>query len=147
PRCARKPLRVPRRATPMQVGGTAVRGPGVGVAAAAVLVRPRGTVAGGFVSAQPTGLLGAIGARSDLEEVVLYTGLLVEPFAFLTNPGVRLVSFFFGPIERMARTMGGRVEFLAADFHGIERLGPPPKPRVMLAATTPPDAEGWANVG
>jgi len=117
------------------------------LADAAALVRPRDTVACGFVSAQPTGLLGAIGARSDLEEVVLYTGLLVEPYSFLTNPGVRLVSFFFGPIERMARTMGGRVEFLAADFHGIERLSLRLKPRIMLAVTTPPDADGWLNFG
>ena len=48
---------------------------------AATLVRPRDTVACGFVSAQPTGLLEALGARTDLEEVVVYTGLLVEPFA------------------------------------------------------------------
>ena len=114
---------------------------------AAALVRPRDTVAFGFVSAQPTGLLGAIGTRNDLEEVVLYTGLLVEPFAFLTNPGVRVVSFFFGPIERMSRAMGGRVEFLAVDFHGIERLGLRLKPRVMLAVTAPPDADGWLNFG
>src|SRR5262249_10160148 len=114
---------------------------------AVALVRRRDTVACGFVSAQPTGILGALGARDDLEEVVLYTGLLVEPYAFLANPGVRVVSAFFGPIERMSRAMGGRVEFLAADFHGIERLGLRLKPRVVLAVTTTPEAEGWANVG
>ena len=111
------------------------------------LVRPRDTVACGFVSAQPTGLLGALGARTDLEEVVLYTGLLVEPYTFLTNPGVRVVSAFFGPIERMSRSMGSRVEFLAVDFHGIERLGLRLKPRIMLAVTTPPDADGWLSFG
>src|SRR5262245_34191020 len=114
---------------------------------AVALVRPRDTVACGFVSAQPTGFLGALGARDDLEEVILYTGLLVEPYAFLTNAGVRVVSAFFGPIERMSRAMGGRVEFLAVDFHGIERLGLRLKPRVVLAVTTPPDADGWLSFG
>jgi acyl-CoA hydrolase len=117
------------------------------LADAVALVRPRDTVACGFVSAQPTGLLGALGARTDLEEVVLYTGLLVEPYTFLTNPGVRVVSAFFGPIERMSRGMGSRVEFLAVDFHGIERLGLRLKPRIMLAVTTPPDADGWLSFG
>ena len=62
------------------------------LADAVALVRPRDTVACGFVSAQPTGFLAALGARDDLEEVVLYTGLLVEPYAFLTNPGVRCIA-------------------------------------------------------
>src|SRR5262249_28204316 len=68
-------------------------------------------------------------------------------YALRTTPAVRVVSAFFGPIERMSRAMGGRVEFLAVDFHGIERLGLRLKPRVVLAVTTPPDADGWLSFG
>jgi acyl-CoA hydrolase len=114
---------------------------------AARLVRPRDAVLCGFVAGQPPGLLEALGARTDLEDVVLYTGLLIRPFALLRNPGVRVVSGFFGPIERMARAAGARVDYLPADFSGLERLALRLKPRVVLAVTTPPDREGWLSFG
>ena len=125
------------------------RAPGrqIDLAAAAALVRPRDTVVTGFVSGQAAGILGALGERGDLEDVTLYTGLLVEPYALLQRPGVRVVSAFFGPIERMARAMGARVEFLAVDFHGLERLARRLRPRVLLAVTTLPDADGWLSFG
>src|SRR5436309_1220450 len=44
--------------------------------------------------------------RGDLEDIVLYTGLLQRPYALVQNPGVRVVSGFFGPVERMARAAG-----------------------------------------
>src|SRR5206468_11527502 len=107
--------------------------------AAARLVRPRDSLLCGFVAGQPVGFLEALGARTDLEDVVLYTGLLLRPYALLQNPGVRVVSGFFGPIERMARAAGARVGYLPADFNDLERLGLRLKPRVVLAVTSPPD--------
>src|SRR6266481_723626 len=115
--------------------------------AAARLVQPRDTVLCGFVAGQPVGFLDALGARTDLEDVVLYTGLLTRPFALLQNPGVRVVSGFFGPIERMARAAGARVSYLPADFNGLERRALRMKPRVALAVTSPPDREGWLSFG
>jgi len=117
------------------------------VAAAARLVRPRDTVIAGFAAGQPVGFLEALGARTDLEDVVLYTGLLLRPYALLQNPGVRVVSGFFGPIERMARAAGARVGYLPADFNDLERLGLRLKPRVVLAVTSPPDRDGWLSFG
>src|SRR6058998_558413 len=114
---------------------------------AARLVQPRDTVLCGFVAGQPVGFLEALGERTDLEEVVLYTGLLLRPYAFLQHPGVRVVSGFFGPIERMARAAGVRVGYLPADFNGLERLGLRLKPRVALAVTSPPDHDGWLSFG
>src|SRR5437762_10817308 len=64
---------------------------------AARLVQPRDTVLCGFVAGQPVGFLDALGARTNLEDVALYTGLLTRPFALLQNPGVRVVSGFFDP--------------------------------------------------
>jgi adhesin HecA-like repeat protein len=114
---------------------------------AAGLVRAGDSVLAGFAAGQTVGILEALGARRDLERVVLYTGLLIRPFALLQHPGVRVVSGFFGPIERMARAAGADVEYLPADFHGLERLALRMKPRVVLAVTTPPDAEGWMSFG
>src|SRR5439155_340726 len=53
--------------------------------AAARLVRPRDSLLCGFVAGQPVGFLEALGARTDLEDVVLYTGLLTQPFALRGN--------------------------------------------------------------
>src|SRR5205809_4611689 len=89
--------------------------------AAARLVRPRDSLLCGFVAGQPVGFLEALGARTDLEDVVLYTGLLTQPFALLQNPGVRVVSGFFGPFEGMARGSGGGVRYLLADVSCLVR--------------------------
>jgi acyl-CoA hydrolase len=120
---------------------------GLDLDAAAGLVRPRDSLLCGFAAGQPVGFLEALGARSDLVDVVLYTGLLMRPFALLENPGVRVVSGFFGPIERMARAAGRRVSYLPADFSHLERLGLRMRPRVVLAVTSPPDREGWLSFG
>ena len=115
--------------------------------AAVALVRPRDTLACGFVAGQPAGFLDALGARRDLTDVTLYTGLLVQPYTLLQNPGVRIVSGFFGPIERMARAAKARVSYLPRDFNGLERLAERLVPRVVLAVTTPPDADGYLSFG
>jgi len=114
---------------------------------AAALVQPRDTLACGFVAGQPAGFLDALGVRTDLEDVVLYTGLLLQPYTLLQNRGSRIVSGFFGPIERMARAAGARVTYLPRDFNGLERLASQVVPRVVLAVTTPPDADGFLNFG
>jgi acyl-CoA hydrolase len=115
--------------------------------AAARLVRPRDTVLFGFVAGQPAGLLEAFGGRTDLEDVVLYTGLLMRPYRFLQNPKVRVVSGFFGPIDRLAREAGARVSYQPADFSTLERLALRIRPRVVLGVTSPPDADGFLSFG
>jgi acyl-CoA hydrolase len=115
--------------------------------AAARLVRPRDSLLCGFVAGQPVGILEALGARTDLEDIVLNTGLLQRPFTLLQNPAVRVVSGFFGPVERMARVAGARVSYLPADFSGLERLALRLRPRIVLAVTSPADADGWLSFG
>lgn len=121
--------------------------PQTSLADAVALVRPRDTLTCPFAAGQPAGFLEALGARADLEDVTITSGILIKPFSFLRNPAVRFLSGFFGPIERMARAAGARVEYLAGDFHGLERLAIRMKPRVVVMATTPPDADGWLSLG
>lgn len=94
---------------PTYGGRMTPKGKQLDAAAAAALIRPRDVLLCGFVAGQPVALLEAIGE-------VLYCGILGRPYAFLKNPEVRVVSGFFGPVERMARAAGGRVSFLPADF-------------------------------
>jgi acyl-CoA hydrolase len=123
------------------------KGKKLALADAARLVRPRDVISCGFVAGQPVGFLEALGARTDLEDIALYTGLLLRPYALLQHPAVRVVSGFFGPIERMARAAGARVGYLPADFSGLERRALRVRPRVVLAVTSPPDADGWLSFG
>ena len=84
---------------------------------AAALIRPRDTLICGFVPGQPIGLLEAIGARADLEDVVLYSGLLARPYALLRNPGMRVVDVDFGRHQIVVRSGKGdedRVTMLPA---------------------------------
>lgn len=122
-----------------------MKGAQLSLAEAAALVRRRDTLTCGLAIAQPTALLDAIGVRDDFEDLQIFSGLLVRPYGFLTRRGVRVVSGFFGPIERMARGAGIDVQYLPADFTGLERLVLAQRPRVVVAATTPPDAEGWMS--
>jgi len=57
--------------------------------AAARLVPPRDILLCGFAAGQSVGFLEALGKRTDLVDVVLYTGLLTRPYALLRSSGVR----------------------------------------------------------
>jgi acyl-CoA hydrolase len=114
---------------------------------AAALIRPRDSVSAGLATGQPVGLLETLGKRTDLEAVELHSALLVRPFAVLQNPAVRNISGFLGPFEREARSRGAHIEYLPATFEGMELLALQIKPRVMLASTTLPDADGWMSFG
>lgn len=115
--------------------------------AAAALIRPRDTVATGLATGQPPGVLEALGERDDFDELVLFAGLFTQPYALLTRSGVRTVSGFFGPVERMARAAGANIEYLPSDFIGLEQTALHLKPRVVTAATTVPDEGGYLSFG
>src|SRR5712671_7159877 len=93
----------------------------------------------GLLTGQARAVLRAIGPRDPARPLALYVGLLVEPYACLRDPAVRVISGFFGPIERMARQAGLPVEFLPSDFHGFERLTFRLRPQVVATPVSPPD--------
>lgn len=111
------------------------------------LVRPDDTVAAPIAGGQPAGFLTALAERDDWQSLTLFSGLLIAPYPVLTHPNVRLISGFYGPIERMLRSMQGRVDYLPADFIGWERYAALARPRVVVSALAPMDDHGYLNFG
>lgn len=117
------------------------------VAEAVRLIAPRDTLAAPIATGQPAAFLAALGDRADWEDLIIFTGLLIEPYPVIQRDGVRLISGFYGPIERMLRSAGGRVDYLPADFLGWERYARRAKPRVLVSALSPMDERGYFSFG
>jgi acyl-CoA hydrolase len=95
---------------------------------------------------QPASFLHALGEREGFERLVVFAALLMDFFPLFTRPGVRLLSGFFGPVERALRAAGHDVEFVPSDFRGFSRLARRIGPRVMATAAAPPGADGSVSL-
>jgi acyl-CoA hydrolase len=115
--------------------------------AAAALVRSEDSIAAPIATGQPAAFLSALGKRDDFTRLTIFSGLLIEPYAVLQRPGARLISGFFGPLERMLVKAGGTVDYLPADFLGWERYALQVRPRVMASALAPMDDRGFLSFG
>ena len=73
-------------------------------AEAAAKFRPRDTFGMPFGPGQPASLLHALGERDDWEHLDVFGALLLDLYPLFTKPGVRYVSGFFGPAERVLAT-------------------------------------------
>ncbi len=105
------------------------------------------TLAVPIATGQPAAFLAALGERDDWRNLVVFGGLLVEPYAFLQRPQIRFISGFFGPIERMHRAAGGEIDYLPADFLGWARYARLASPRVVATAVAPMDERGFFSLG
>jgi acyl-CoA hydrolase len=113
---------------------------------AAALVRPRDTLALPLGPGIPSAFLHALGARTDFEALTVSCGLLLDWFELFTRTGVRLLSGFYGPIERALRDSGHDVHFVPADFRRFTTVLEAFAPRVMATTAAPPDADGWVSL-
>ncbi len=111
------------------------------------LIKVADTLAAPIATGQPAAFLSGLAQRSDYQNLTIFTGLLIEPYAVLQQPGVRLISGFYGPIDRMLKSMGANVEYLPADFLGWERYAHLACPRVVVSALAPMDEHGYLNFG
>lgn len=109
---------------------------------AVALMRPRDHLCVPLGPGQPATFLETLGERDDWEELTISGALLLGPYAVLMKPGVRLLSGFFGPVERMMRDMGLNVQFVPADFRRFATSMRKASPRVMGTSVSPPDANG-----
>jgi acyl-CoA hydrolase len=114
----------------------------LGLEEAAAQVRSEDTFAVPLGPGQPAAFLHALGARDDWSSLTVFGALLVDFFPLFTRRGVRLLSGFFGPVERALRASGHEVHFVPADFRRFAKLARRMAPRVMATAAAPPDAAG-----
>ena len=113
---------------------------------AASLVRSVDTLGIPLGPGHPGELLHALGARPDWEDLTVSGALLTDFYELFGRPGVRFLSGFFGPIERMMADAGGAVEFVPGDFRRFAPALEALAPRVMATAAAPPDADGWCSL-
>jgi acyl-CoA hydrolase len=111
------------------------------------LLRIDDVVCAGIATAQPTSLFNALAERDDYRGLTIFTAILLQPYPVALQPGVRVVSGFYGPIERMLKASGANVQYLPADFLGWERYAALARPRVMTAMLSPMDEFGFLSLG
>jgi acyl-CoA hydrolase len=118
----------------------------ISLAEAAALVRPTDTLAVPLGPGQPTAFLHALSERDDWQDLSVFGALLVDFFPLFTRKGVRLLSGFFGPVERILMAGGHSVHFIPSDFRRFAKLARSMAPRVMATAVAPPDANGFMSL-
>jgi acyl-CoA hydrolase len=111
-------------------------------AEAAALVRPDDSLAIPLGPGQPGSFLHALGERDDFDGLRVFGALLVDFYPLFTRRGVKLLSGFFSPVERMLLEAGHDVEFVPSDFRRFATIARQLAPRVMVTNATPPDSEG-----
>lgn len=114
---------------------------------AAALVRDGDEIGIPLAPGQPSAFLHALGAREDLTRLTVIVSLASEPFPLLERPGTRLVSGFWGPVERSLAARGKDVVFVPSDFRRYARLLRGRNPRVFATLAAPPDASGRMSLG
>jgi len=111
------------------------------------LLRATDVVAVPIATGQPAAFLAALSERDDWRDLLIFGGLMVEPYPVLQKPGVRCISGFFGPLERTLAAAGANVDYLPADFLGWERYARSAAPRVIATAAAPMDERGYFSLG
>lgn len=113
---------------------------------AAALLHPTDILGIPLGPGHPGALLHALGTRTDWVDLTVTGALLTDFYEVFGRPGVRFLSGFYGPLERLMRDQGGAIEFVPADFRRFAPLLERINPRVVATAAAPPDAEGWCSL-
>jgi len=109
---------------------------------AAALIEPGDSLAIPLGPGQPGSFLHALGERDDFDGLTVFGALLVDFYPLFTKKGVKLLSGFYGPVERILVDAGHDVEFVPADFRRFTSIARDLAPRVMATNAAPPDADG-----
>lgn len=109
---------------------------------AAERLRTRDTLGIPLGPGHPPAFLHALGERDDWEQLEISGALLTDLYSVFTKAGVRYLSGFYGPAERVLRDMGANIGFVPADFRRFGPILEQHAPRVMATAAAPPDRDG-----
>jgi acyl-CoA hydrolase len=113
---------------------------------AAALVRDTDTLGIPLGPGQPGDFLHALGRREQFEELTVFGALLVDLYELFTRPGVRFLSGFFGPAERLLIDSGANIEFVPADFRRFGPIARAFSPRVVATAGAVADDRGQVSL-
>jgi acyl-CoA hydrolase len=113
---------------------------------AVALVQPVDRIGFGLGPAIPDGLLTALGARTDWEDLQIGGALCLNLYDVFTKPGVTYRCGFFGPAERLHHSLGHRVELVPGGFRQMGPIMAQFAPRVMVVQAAPPDERGTVNL-
>lgn len=109
---------------------------------AAQLVRPTDTLGFGLGPANPHALLRALSARDDFVDLTIGGALLLGLFDLLSRAGVHYRCGFYGPVERLYKSLGADIQLVPAGFRQFAPVLQRFAPRVMVVQAAP-DAEGF----
>jgi len=109
---------------------------------AAGLIGTRDSLAIPLGPGQPGSFMHALDERDDFEDLRVFGALLVDFYPLFTRKGVKLLSGFYGAVERILLDAGHDVEFVPADFRRFASIAHDLAPRVMVTNAAPPDADG-----
>ena len=104
---------------------------------AAAHLKPIDTLALPLGPGVPSAFVDALGERDDWRGLTVFAALLTQPHRLFTRPGVRLLSGFFGPVERALRAAGHDVHFVPGDFRRFAKIAHGLAPRVMATSVAP----------
>jgi acyl-CoA hydrolase len=113
---------------------------------AAALIRPVDSLGLPLGLGQPASLIHALGERQDWERLEVLCAMLVDLYALFDHPGVRTLSMFYGPAERIYRDHGADIHYVPVDFRRFEGVFAARRPRVMTTMATQPDADGYVSL-
>ncbi len=113
---------------------------------AAALLRPVDAIGVPLGPGQPIEFLHALGTRTDWEHLDVLCAMLVDFYDLPTRAGVRTLSTFYGPAERIYRDAGAHIEFIPADYRRWAPILDERRPRVMCTVGAEPDAEGFISL-
>jgi len=115
-------------------------------AEAAALLRPTDSIGVPLGPGQPASLLHALGDRTDWVALDVLCAMLADFYEFPNRSGVRTLSTFYGPAERIYRDAGADIAFVPADYRRWAPIMAERAPRVMCTSASLPDADGWMSL-
>jgi acyl-CoA hydrolase len=115
-------------------------------AEAAALLHTTDTIGLPLGPGQPPTLIHALGDRTDWVALEVLSAILVDFYELPNRPGVRTLSTFFGPAERLYRDAGADIHYIPADYRRYTRIFEERRPRVMATMAAPPDSDGYLSL-